>query len=125
MRLLAVLNLLSLVLLLFAGCMLVPLAFSLALADGAHAAHAKALAATAAAGFALWAVAHRAGRELQVRDGFLLVALVWTVLPGSTVSSRKGMRLSAEASGIIFIRMRPIPAPSSWAAIATRDLRSV
>jgi len=80
-RLLAVLHLLSLVLLLFAGCMLVPLAFSLALADGAHAAHAKALAGTAAAGFVLWVVSHRAGRELQVRDGFLLVALVWTVLP--------------------------------------------
>ena len=82
MRLLAVLHLLSLVLVLFAGCMLVPLGFSLALADGAHWAHAKALAATAAAGFGLWTVAHRAGRELQVRDGFLLVALVWTVLPG-------------------------------------------
>ena len=82
MRLLAVLHLLSLVLVLFAACMLVPLGFSLALADGAHWAHVKALAATAAAGVALWAASHRAGRELQVRDGFLLVALVWTVLPG-------------------------------------------
>jgi trk system potassium uptake protein TrkH len=81
-RLLAVLHLLSLVLVLFAACMLVPLGFSLALADGAHWAHVKALAATAAAGVALWAASHRAGRELQVRDGFLLVALVWTVLPG-------------------------------------------
>ncbi len=81
MRLLAVLHLLSLVLVLFAVCMLVPLGFSLALLDGAHLAHAKALTATAAAGGALWAVSHRAGRELQVRDGFLLVALVWTVLP--------------------------------------------
>ncbi|HEX5094012.1 MAG TPA: potassium transporter TrkG [Burkholderiales bacterium] len=61
--------------------MLVPLGFSLALLDGAHQAHAKSLAATAAAGIALWAISHRAGRELQVRDGFLLVALVWTVLP--------------------------------------------
>ena len=82
MRLLAVLHLLSLVLLLFAACMLVPFGFSLALADGAHWAHAKSLAATAVAGLALWTASHRAGRELQVRDGFLLVALVWTVLPG-------------------------------------------
>jgi trk system potassium uptake protein TrkH len=81
-RLLAVLHLLSLVLVLFAVCMLVPLGFSLALRDGAHWAHAQALAGTLAAGVALWAVSHRAGRELQVRDGFLLVALVWTVLPG-------------------------------------------
>ena len=81
MRLLAVLHLLSMVLMLFAGCMLVPLAFSLALGDGAHWAYVQAMAATAVAGIALWSAAHRAGRELQVRDGFLLVALVWTVLP--------------------------------------------
>ena len=81
MRLLAVLHLLSMVLVLFAGCMLVPLAFSLALRDGAHAAYLESILATAVAGVALWSASHRAGRELQVRDGFLLVALVWTVLP--------------------------------------------
>jgi trk/ktr system potassium uptake protein len=80
-RLLAVLHLLSLVLVLFAGCMLLPLAFSLATGDGAHWAYVKSVAATVVAGFALWSASHRAGRELQVRDGFLLVALVWTVLP--------------------------------------------
>jgi trk system potassium uptake protein TrkH len=72
---------LSLVLLLFAGSMLVPLAFSWAYADGAHAAYAKTMGITLLAGAALWAATRRAGRELQVRDGFLLVALVWTVLP--------------------------------------------
>ena len=72
---------LSLVLLLFAGSMLVPLAFSWAYADGAHLAYAKSMGITLLAGLALWAASHRAGRELQVRDGFLLVALVWTVLP--------------------------------------------
>jgi trk system potassium uptake protein TrkH len=80
-RPLAVLHLLSLVLVLFAGCMLVPLAFSLALGDGAHWAYVESLAATTAAGSGLWLATFRAGRELQVRDGFLLVALVWTVLP--------------------------------------------
>ena len=72
---------LSLVLLLFAASMLVPLAFSLGLGDGAHAAYAKSLGATLLAGAVLWLATLRAGRELQVRDGFLLVALVWTVLP--------------------------------------------
>jgi trk system potassium uptake protein TrkH len=72
---------LSLVLVLFAGSMLVPLAFSWGYADGAHAAYAKAMGITLLAGAGLWAATHRAGRELQVRDGFLLVALVWTVLP--------------------------------------------
>ena len=81
MRPLAVLHLLSLVLVLFSVCMLVPLAFSLALGDGAHWAYVESLAATAAAGVALWLATFRVGRELQVRDGFLLVALVWTVLP--------------------------------------------
>jgi trk system potassium uptake protein TrkH len=72
---------LSLVLLLFAASMLVPLAFSWGYADGAQAAYAKAMGITLLAGAVLWAATYRAGRELQVRDGFLLVALVWTVLP--------------------------------------------
>jgi trk system potassium uptake protein TrkH len=80
-RPLAVLHLLSLVLVLFAGYMLLPFAFSLALRDGAHWSYAWAVAATLGAGGVLWALTHRAGRDLQVRDGFLLVALVWTVLP--------------------------------------------
>lgn len=81
MRPLAVLHLLSLVLVLFAAYMLLPLGFSLALRDGAHWSYGWSVAATLAAGGVLWAATRRAGRELQVRDGFLLVALVWTVLP--------------------------------------------
>jgi trk system potassium uptake protein TrkH len=80
-RLRAVLHLLSLVLVLFAASMLVPLAFSYGYADGGQAAYAGAAGVTLLSGAALWAATHRAGRELQVRDGFLLVALVWTVLP--------------------------------------------
>ena len=81
MRPLAVLHLLSLVLVLFAVCMAVPLAFSLALDDGAYGAYLRSIGLTALAGAALWAATRRSGRELQVRDGFLLVALVWMVLP--------------------------------------------
>lgn len=81
MRPFAVLHLLSLVLVLFSACMLVPLGFSFALGDGAHWAYLKSMAATVVAGAALWVATHGAGRELRVRDGFLLVALVWTVLP--------------------------------------------
>ncbi len=69
------------VLVLFGGCMLLPLAFSLGLGDGAHAAYAQAIGITLSSGVALWSLTRRARRELQVRDGFLLVALVWTVLP--------------------------------------------
>lgn len=81
MRPFAVLHLLSLVLVLFAAYMLLPLGLSLVLQDGAHGAYLWSVGATLAAGVTLWAATHRAGRELQVRDGFLLVALVWTVLP--------------------------------------------
>ena len=81
MRPFAVLHLLSLVLVLFAAYMLLPLGFSLAIGDGAHGAYLWSVGATLVAGIALWAATRRARRELQVRDGFLLVALVWTVLP--------------------------------------------
>jgi trk system potassium uptake protein len=80
-RIAAVLNVMSLVLLLFAASMLVPLAFSLGFRDGVAAAYGEAMAVTLVAAALLWAATHRAGRELRVRDGFLLVALVWTVLP--------------------------------------------
>ena len=81
MRLVAIVNVLARVLLLFGASMALPLALSLALNDGAERAFAYALAATMIAGVLLWLVTLRVRRELQVRDGFLLVALVWTVLP--------------------------------------------
>ena len=77
----AVLRLLGLVVILFAACMLVPLAFSLALGDGAFSAHYDAVLVTFIAGTGLWVAMRRFKAELQIRDGFLLVALVWTVLP--------------------------------------------
>jgi len=80
-RLTAVLRVLSLVLALFGASMLVPLAFAYAYADGAQSSYARAMGITLLASAALWAATRRAGRELQVRDGFLLVTLVWTVLP--------------------------------------------
>lgn len=81
MRLVAIVNVLSRVLLLFGASMALPLALSLALRDGAERAFAYALAATMLAGLLLWLATFHERRELQVRDGFLLVALVWTVLP--------------------------------------------
>jgi trk system potassium uptake protein len=81
MHVLVVLRLLGLVVMLFAGCMLLPLVFSLALADAALLAHFRAVVITLAAGGVLWLATRRAAGELQIRDGFLLVALVWTTLP--------------------------------------------
>ena len=81
MRALAVLRLLGLMVMLFAGCMLVPFAFALLLGDAALFAYYSSVAITLVAGGALWFATRRATGELQIRDGFLLVALVWTTLP--------------------------------------------
>ena len=81
MRPLAVLRILGLVVMLFACCMLVPFAFSLLLGDAVLFAYYISVVITLVAGAALWFVTRRATGELQIRDGFLLVALVWTTLP--------------------------------------------
>ncbi|MGP1676077.1 MAG: TrkH family potassium uptake protein [Burkholderiales bacterium] len=80
-RIPAVLHVLSVVIMIFALCLLFPLAWSFFLADTAQAAYDEAIVLTATAGVLLWALTRRHRRELQPRDGFLLVALVWTVLP--------------------------------------------
>jgi trk system potassium uptake protein TrkH len=81
MRLVAVLNVLSRVMLLFSLSMGVPCAASFLLDDGAQRPFAYAVAATLLGGLLLWLATFRERRELQTRDGFLLVVLVWTVLP--------------------------------------------
>ena len=81
MRPLAVLRILGLVVMLFACCMLVPFAFSLLLGDAVLFAYYISVVITLVAGAVLWFATRRATGELQIRDGFLLVALVWTTLP--------------------------------------------
>ncbi|MEK7361347.1 MAG: potassium transporter TrkG [Pseudomonadota bacterium] len=80
-RLFAVLNVLSVVIMIFALCLLFPLLCSFFMGDAAQTAYDEAILLTAAAGGLLWALTKKKRRELQPRDGFLLVALVWTVLP--------------------------------------------
>jgi trk system potassium uptake protein len=76
-----VLNALSYVVAMFAATMLVPLAFAVIGGDGAQRAFNVALLVTGGCGVALMLGTRKFRRELQVRDGFLLVTLVWTVLP--------------------------------------------
>ncbi|ACB36323.1 cation transporter [Leptothrix cholodnii SP-6] len=80
-KLLGVLPVLGVVLVVFCLTMLVPLAFSWVQDDGAQFDHLRAIASTLACGIVLRLLGHRYQRELQPRDGFVLVALVWTVLP--------------------------------------------
>ena len=80
-RVSSVLNVLSVVLMIFAFAMAVPLAVSYFYSDAALHAYDEAVFLTLAAGFVLWAFTRGRRRELQTRDGFLLVALTWTVVP--------------------------------------------
>ena len=80
-RIAVVANLLAVVLMIFATSMLLPLGISLLLGDRAAVVHAEALFFTGLSGALLWLLTRHAKSELQTRDGFFFVVLVWTVLP--------------------------------------------
>ncbi|QRJ65620.1 TrkH family potassium uptake protein [Azospira restricta] len=69
------------IIMLFAITMLIPLALSWVVDDGAQNAYDEAFGLTFLAGAGLWYRTRNDKRELQVRDGFLMVVLVWTLLP--------------------------------------------
>lgn len=76
-----VIRVLSLVMVMFGLTMLVPEALSWTLHDGAESAFDEAVLLTVGTGVGLWYVSRKETRDLTIRDGFLMVALVWTVLP--------------------------------------------
>lgn len=80
-RVIPVLYLLAFAIMILAGFMTLPLGISLLLDDGAATAYDESILITGVAGIVLWAFVRRQKQELQTRDGFLLVSLVWTVLP--------------------------------------------
>jgi trk system potassium uptake protein TrkH len=65
----------------FGLLMLLPIALSLYLDDGAVGAFDAAALVAIASGLLMWLATRRDRRDLRVRDGFLLVVMVWTVLP--------------------------------------------
>ena len=65
----------------FGLTMLVPWIYSYLIRDGAQSAYDEAVFITIATGVALWWAARHAKRDLKVRDGFLMVVLVWMLLP--------------------------------------------
>ena len=76
-----VLNVLGAIIVIFAVTMLVPLAFAFFGRDAALSAYDNAIIITLVSGGVLYLATRRYKRELQPRDGFLLVTLVWTALP--------------------------------------------
>ena len=71
----------ALIVMIFGLSLALPAVISHVLGDGAETAYDEALAGTFACGALLWLAARGHRGELQVRDGFLLVSLAWTVLP--------------------------------------------
>ncbi len=80
-RLFVVINVLSKMILVFGLTMIIPLGLAAWGEDGARAVFVKSMLMTVGCGLLLWFVTRSFHRELQIRDGFLLVALVWSVLP--------------------------------------------
>lgn len=76
-----VVRVLSLVIFMFGLTMLVPWGLSWYLHDGAESAFDEAILLTLGTGLGLWYATRKEKRDLTIRDGFLMVALVWTVLP--------------------------------------------
>jgi trk system potassium uptake protein TrkH len=78
---LAVLALVGRMVVLFALLLLVPLAFAVGRHDDAERAFVIATIVTAVAGLLMSVATRRFRRELQPRDGFVLVGMTWLVLP--------------------------------------------
>lgn len=76
-----VLRALGMVIMLFALTLLPPLFLSWLADDGVQAVYDEVFALTLLCGTFLWYRYRNVKREMNVRDGFLMVVLVWTVLP--------------------------------------------
>jgi trk system potassium uptake protein TrkH len=70
----------GLLLMVFSLAYLMPIASALIFADGTVALFLDAMGICFAGGGVLWALTRRARRELQARDGFLLVTLAWVMM---------------------------------------------
>lgn len=80
-RFLPVFRALGMVIAMFGLTMLIPLVYSWLTNDGAQTAFDDAALLTFLAGFSLWYFNRSNKRDLNVRDGFLMVVLVWSILP--------------------------------------------
>jgi trk system potassium uptake protein len=76
-----VLRAFGLLLFFFGLTMAVPLAYSLVIGDGAYFAFDEGIFATCGAAFLIWYPIRKVRAELKLRDGFLLVVMIWVLLP--------------------------------------------
>lgn len=92
-----IVHVLGMVTMLFSLAMLAPLLLSWGLQDGAVGAYDKAIAVTFFTGMAAWLGTRSFKRELKIRDGFLLVVLIW-----STLAAFSTIPLMAQIPGLSF-----------------------
>jgi trk system potassium uptake protein TrkH len=78
---LPILNVLGAIIMAFSLTMLLPLSVALFAHDAALSAFAPASAIGIAVGAVAWTLTRQRKRELRIRDGVLLVALTWTLIP--------------------------------------------
>lgn len=76
-----VMRVLSRIVVIFSLTMLIPAILAWVYHDGAESAFDEATVLTIGTGLALWYASRHETRDLTIRHGFLMVALVWTVLP--------------------------------------------
>jgi trk system potassium uptake protein TrkH len=75
-----VLRILGLLLMLFSMTMLLPVLISIGFSDHAWLSFVEGFAFTFLSGLAIWFPLRKSRKDLRLRDGFLIVALFWTVL---------------------------------------------
>lgn len=80
-RFFTVVNVLGKMILVFGLTMSIPLGLALWNGDGSHSVFERAILITFGSGLVMWLLTRRFQRELQTKDGFLLVVLVWSGLP--------------------------------------------
>lgn len=80
-RILPIVHVLGLVVLIFAFALLLPVVTALYFDDAAQRAYDEAFVITFFSGLLMWLGTRHKKRELRIKDGFLLVALVWAGLP--------------------------------------------
>jgi trk system potassium uptake protein TrkH len=76
----ALFRILGLIIIIFSASMLPSLGVNFIYADGSYLPFVVSFIITLAAGFLLWFPFRNSHQELKIRDGFLIVVLIWTVL---------------------------------------------